>query len=63
MGNLLEDMRREYFEIGRKAGRKEASLNVARKLLKLGKGTTKDIATISGLPIDEVKRLQAEQGA
>lgn len=59
MSNLLEDMRREYFEIGRK----EAKLEVMRRLIKLGKITTEDIATISGLSLDEVKRLQAEQGA
>lgn len=55
MSNLLEDMRREYFDIGRE----EVSLNVARRMLELNKNTLEDIATVSGLSFDEIKRLQA----
>lgn len=59
MCKLLEDMRSESM----KEGRKEGIESIVFRMLGLGKYTLEDIADAAGLPLDEVKRLQAEQGA
>lgn len=59
MCKVIEDMRREEREEGIKEGMKTAAI----RMLEAGKYALEEVATISGLPLDEVKKLQAGQGA
>lgn len=55
MSKVIEDMRRGV--------RKEVRVEVALRMLAAGKYILEDIANISALSLDEVKKLQAEQSA
>ncbi len=59
MCKVMEDMRRESLEEGIKEGMKEAAL----RMLAAGKYALEEIANISGLPIDEIKKLKTERTA
>ena len=55
MCKAMEDMRNESLQQGKK---EEKRLTVLR-MLEIGKYTLEEIAEIAGLPLDEVKKLQA----
>ena len=57
MCKVIEDMRREEREEGIKEGVK----TVALRMLETGKYALEEIAVLSGLSLDEVKKLQAGQ--
>ena len=59
MCKVMEDMRIQE----RQETRKETMIEVAKKLLFDGTLTLEKIAECVGLPLDEVKKLQAGQGA
>lgn len=60
MCQIMEDMRNEALEEGRKEGIKEGAVNIAKRMLKAGKYTLEEIADISNLSLDEVIKLKAE---
>lgn len=62
MCKVVEDKRNESLQEGIKAGRKEEKLAVAKRMLADGSLTLEQIAALSGLPLDEVKKLQAGKG-
>ena len=66
MCKVIEEMRREEREAGMKEGLKEGlregMKTAALRMLEAGKYALEDIAGISGLSLDEVKKLQAGQG-
>ena len=53
MCKIIEDMRKEEREEGMRTS--------ALRMLKAGKYALEEIVNISGLPLDEVKRLQAKE--
>ena len=57
MCKVIEDMRREEREEGIKEGMKAAAL----RMLEAGKYALEEIAAISGLPLDEIKKLHTGQ--
>lgn len=57
MCKVMEDMRNEATA----QGALERSKSVAHRMLEAGKYALDEIAAISGLPLDEVKKLQAGQ--
>ena len=57
MCKVMEDMRNESLKEGIKEGMKEAAL----RMLAAGKYALDEIANISGLSLDEVKKLKADQ--
>ncbi len=59
MCKAMEDMRNESLQEGKK---EEKKLTVLR-MLEIGKYALDEIAEIAGLPLEEVKKLQAGQGA
>ena len=59
MCKVIEDMRKEEREEGIKEGIRTAAL----RMLAAGKYALEEIATISGLPLDEVKKLQTGNNA
>ena len=59
MSQIMEDMRNESLKQGMKQEMKE----VALRMLAVGKYALEEIASISGLSLDEVKKLKAEQTA
>jgi len=59
MCKVMEDMRNESLKEGMKEGMKKAAL----RMLQAGKYALEEIADISGLSVDDVKKLQAGQGA
>ena len=59
MCKVMEDMRNESLREGEKKGMKAAAL----RMLKAGKYALDEIAEISGLSLDDVKKLQVSQGA
>ena len=59
MCKVIEEMRKEEREEGIKKG----MIAVALRMLGTGKYALEEIVTISGLPLDEVKKLQTGQGA
>ena len=69
MCKVMEDMRNESLQeglrIGKKEGRKEGEKEekkmTALRMLELVKYALEEISNISGLPIDEVKKLRAGQ--
>ena len=67
MCKVIEKMRKEEREEGMKEGikkgMKEGMIAVALRMLETGKYALEEIVTISGLPLDEVKKLQTGQGA
>ena len=54
MCKVIEDMRREE----RKETRKETMVEIALRMLEAGKYALEEIANISGLSLEEVKKLQ-----
>ena len=67
MCKVMEDMRneswREGIKEGKKEGLKEGMKAAASRMLEAGKYALEEIAEISGLPLEDVKKLQAGQGA
>ena len=61
MCRIMEDMRNESLKEGIKEGIKEGAINTAKKMLLAGKYALEEIANISGLSLDEVKKLKAER--
>lgn len=73
MCKVIEEMRKEEREEGRREGRQEGiqegiqkgnqerMITTARRMLETGKYVLDEIANISGLSLDEVKKLQAER--
>ena len=59
MCKVMEDMRNESLKEGEKRGMKA----VALRMLEAGKYALEEIAEISGLSLDDVKKLQVGQGA
>jgi len=57
MCKVMEDMRRESLQ----EGIKEGMINVAKRMLSAGKYALEEIANISGLSLEEVKKLKEEQ--
>ena len=57
MCKIIEDMRKEEREEGMREGMRTSAL----RMLKAGKYALEEIVNISGLPLDEVKRLQAKE--
>ena len=58
MCKVMEDMRNESLKEGEKRGMKATAL----RMLEAGKYALEEIAEISGLPLDDVKKLQIGQG-
>ena len=59
MCKVMEDMRNEAL----KEGIKEGAIILARRMITIGKYDLDEIANISGLSLDEVKKLQADKNA
>ena len=59
MCKVMEDMRNESL----KEGMKEEKKSTVLRMLEAGRYALEEIASISGLSLDEVKKLQAGQGA
>ena len=57
MCRVMEDMRKQALQ----EGRKEGMIGSAKRMLAAGKYALEEISNISGLSLDEVKKLQAEQ--
>lgn len=57
MCKVMEDMRNESLQEGMKEGMKTAAL----RMLKAGKYALDEIAAISGLSLEEVKKLNADK--
>jgi predicted transposase/invertase (TIGR01784 family) len=57
----LGDARREGLQEGRQEGRQEEKLGITRNLLR-EKTPVEVISRVTGLPLEEVKRLAAEIG-
>lgn len=55
MCKIMEDMRNETL--------KESAVNTAKRMIAAGKYVLEEIANISGLTLDEVKKLQADKNA
>ena len=53
----MEDMRNEAFEEGIQKGIKEATINIAKRMLKDGKYTLKEIAEDTGLTLSKIEKL------
>ena len=63
MCKAMEDMRNQSLNEGIKAGKRENMKSVALRMLQAGKYALEEIAEISGLPLDEVKALNANKTA
>lgn len=61
MCKILEDMRNESLEKGLREGVREEKRMTVFRMLESGKYILEEIANISGLSLDEVKRLKAER--
>ena len=61
MCKAMEDMRNESLQEGVKEGKKEEKRSTVLRMLEIGKYALEEIAEIAGLPLDEVKKLQAGQ--
>lgn len=59
MCKIMEDMRNESLKEGEKKGMRAAAL----RMIEAGKYALEEISDISGLSLDDVKKLQAGQGA
>ena len=59
MCKVMEDMRNESLKEGETRGMKATAL----RMLEAGRYALEEIAEISGLPLDDVKKLQIGQGA
>ena len=63
MCKVIEEMRKEEREEGIKEGMMESMRTAALRMLADGTLALEKIAEYVGLPLDEVKKLQAGQGA
>ncbi len=63
MCKVMEDMRKESLQEGIKEGIKEGATHTAKRMLADGMLTLEKIAEYAGLPLDEVKKLNAERTA
>ena len=63
MCKVIEDMRKEERQEGIKEGMMESMRTTALRMLTAGKYALEEIANISGLPLDEVKKMQTGQSA
>lgn len=63
MSRVIEEMRRAEREEGRMEGRIEGIKTMALRILEDGKYALDEIAELSGLSLDDVRALQAEQNA
>lgn len=67
MSRFAEEIRRESIEEGRREGRSEGirenTKAVVHRMLRAGKYALEEIVAISGLPLDEVKRMDANRTA
>jgi len=69
MCKAIEDMREEALKVGMEHGRKEGMergrkegiKSTALRMLEAGKYALEEIAEISGLPLDDIKKLQTGQ--
>ena len=61
MCKAMEDMRNESLQEGVKEGKKEEKRSTVLRMLEIGKYALEEISEIAGLPLDEVKKLQAGQ--
>ena len=59
MCKIMEDMRNET----RNETLKESAVNTAKRMIAAGKYVLEEIANISGLSLDEVRKLQADKNA
>ena len=59
MCKVIEDMLQE----NSKETQRKTMMEIALRMLRTGKYALEEIVSISGLPLDEVKKLQAGQGA
>lgn len=59
----IEEGKKEGIKEGRKEGIKESMKAVASRMLEAGKYALEEIAEISGLSLEDIKKLQAGQGA
>ena len=57
MSKIMEDMRNEAFEVGIQKGIKDATINIANRMLKDGKYTLKEIAEDTGLTLSKIEEL------
>ena len=63
MCKVMEDMRIESLKEGEKRGMEKGMKATALRMLEAGKYALEEVAEISGLPLDDVKKLQIGQGA
>ena len=63
MCKVMEDMRIESLKEGEKRGMEKGMKATALRMLEAGRYALEEIAEISGLPLDDVKKLQIGQGA
>jgi len=63
MCRIMEDMRNESLKEGINQGIKEGMRKTALRMLAAQKYAVEEIASISGLSLDEVKKLKSEQTA
>lgn len=63
MCKAIEDMRIESWKEGEKKGRKEEKELIVLRMLEAGKYALEEVSTISGLSLEEVKKLQTGQRA
>ena len=56
--SVMEDMRNESLKEGMERGIKDGMKNTALRMLQAGKYALDEIAEISGLSLDEAKKLQ-----
>ena len=61
MCRIMEDMRNESLQKGRKEGRNQAAINAANKMLEDGTIALEKIAEFVGLSIDDIIKIKAEQ--
>lgn len=59
MCQIMEDMRNEALEEGRKEGIKEAAINTAKRMIKRGKATLEEIAEDTDLTLSKIEELSA----
>ncbi len=60
MCKIMEDMRNESLKEGIKKGIKEGMKETALRMLDAGKYALEEIVNISGLSLEEIKRLKVE---
>lgn len=61
MCKVMEDMRNESLKEGMERGVKEGMKKAALRMLQAGKYALEEVAEISGLSLEDVKKLEAGQ--